>query len=96
MKIKKEHLNKYLKDNRHFSIDFRKKLGLDDLDVLTDYLNSLHDSAYADYLMARFNRMPKKNNFLAIIKKERGYSGVSFFYIHHKPTNANAAYKAEY
>ena len=96
MKLNKKHLTKYLEEHGYHSLDFRKKLSLDDLEALTEYINTIEDIKYANHLQIEFNRLPKKNNFLAIIKKERGYSGVSFFYIHHKPTNANAAYKAEY
>ena len=80
MKINKEHLAKYLEDNsfislidgEYFSIDMSRKCSEYDLGVLTQYLNSLDDSDYTDYLMDKFNKMPKYNDNLSIIKKDCG------------------------
>ena len=70
--MNKKHLNKYLKDHGYCSIDFRKKLSLDDLEALTEYINTIEDKQYANHLQIEFNRLPKKNYFLAIIKKDCG------------------------
>ena len=72
MKINKKHLTKYLEEHGYHSLDLRKKLGKYGLKALCEYLNSIDDSEYADYLMTRFNKLPKKNYFSTIVKKDCG------------------------
>lgn len=72
MNFNKKHLKKYLQDNGYGFIDFRRKLGKYGLKALCEYLNSIDDSEYADYLFYKFDKMPKHNNSWRIIKKACG------------------------
>ena len=75
MKINKEHLNKYLEDKGYHSLDLRRKLSKYDLEYLTDYLNSLDDIAYADFLLTKFSKRPQSKtygSYWIILKKAYG------------------------
>ena len=72
MRFNKKHLNKYLHDHGYGSLDLRRKLGKYGLKALCEYLNSIEDSEYADYLFYNFHKMPKHNNSWRIIKKACG------------------------
>ena len=75
MKLNKKHLNKYLEEHGYHSLDLRKKLSVYDLEYLTDYLNSLDDIAYADFLLTKFSKRPQSKtygSYWIILKKAYG------------------------